>query len=114
VTVRQVPSIAVIGAGITGLVAARRLRDHAEVTVLEQAGRVGGQLDSVNVASRSVDVGAEAVFTAAPGLLELIAELGLSDQVVPAAPVPAGSGRVEDCVRCPRVSPRPDRPGWHR
>lgn len=79
------PSIAVVGAGITGLLAARQLAEGGEVTVLEQAERVGGQLDDVRVAGRSVDVGAEAVFTAAPGVLELVAELGLSDQLVPAA-----------------------------
>jgi protoporphyrinogen/coproporphyrinogen III oxidase len=78
-------TVAVIGAGISGLVAARQLAAAgAQVIVLEQATRVGGQLQSLTVASRRVDVGAEAVFTAAPGPLELIDELRLTGQLVPA------------------------------
>jgi protoporphyrinogen/coproporphyrinogen III oxidase len=73
----------VVGAGITGLVAARRLAaDGARVTVFEEESRVGGQLDGATVAGRHVDLGAESVFTAAPGPLELIDELGLTDQLV--------------------------------
>jgi protoporphyrinogen/coproporphyrinogen III oxidase len=82
------PRVAVVGAGITGLVAARRLAAAgAQITVLEQATRVGGQLAPASVAGRHVDLGAESVFTAAPGPLELIDELGLAEQLVP-----AGSG----------------------
>jgi protoporphyrinogen/coproporphyrinogen III oxidase len=81
-----VPHVAVVGAGITGLVAARRLAAAgAQVTVLEQATRVGGQLVPASVAGRHVDLGAESVFTAAPGPLELVDELGLTEQLVPAS-----------------------------
>lgn len=77
------PLVAVIGAGITGLVAARQLTQAgAQVTVLERADRVGGQLEDAAVGGHRVDVGAESVFTAAPGPLELIEELGLSDELV--------------------------------
>ncbi|MFP4636234.1 MAG: protoporphyrinogen/coproporphyrinogen oxidase, partial [Nitriliruptoraceae bacterium] len=77
--------VAVVGAGITGLVAARRLAAAgAQVTVLEQAATVGGQLSAVELAGQRIDVGAESVFTAAPGPLELIDELGLSQQLVAA------------------------------
>jgi protoporphyrinogen/coproporphyrinogen III oxidase len=80
------PLIAVVGAGITGLVAARRLvAAGARVVVLEERDRTGGQLRGATVAGRHVDIGAESVFTAAPGPLELIAELGLTDRLVPAS-----------------------------
>jgi protoporphyrinogen/coproporphyrinogen III oxidase len=80
------PLIAVVGAGITGLVAARRLAAAgARVVVLEERDGTGGQLRGATVAGRHVDVGAESVFTAAPGPLELIAELGLTDRLVPAS-----------------------------
>ncbi len=78
-------SVAVIGAGITGLTAARRLHEAGlQVTVLEAAPQVGGQLEAVQVAGHHLDVGAESVFTAAPGPLELIEELGLDDDLVAA------------------------------
>ncbi|MFO7777874.1 MAG: protoporphyrinogen oxidase [Nitriliruptoraceae bacterium] len=77
------PRVAVVGAGITGLVAARQLAAAgAQVTVIEQADQVGGQLQDASVAGHRVDVGAESVFTAAPGPLELIEELGLADELV--------------------------------
>jgi protoporphyrinogen/coproporphyrinogen III oxidase len=99
-------AIAVVGGGVTGLAAARRLvASGAEVTVLESSERLGGQLRSLEVQGHRVDVGAEAVYTAAPGPLELLEELGLDDEVVPAVtgttwiwttrglrPLPAGFG----------------------
>jgi protoporphyrinogen/coproporphyrinogen III oxidase len=79
-------SVAVVGAGLTGLAAARRLAGSgARVTVVETEERVGGQLHTIELAGRRIDVGAEAAFTAAPGPLQLVAELGLAEQVLPAA-----------------------------
>ena len=77
------PEIAVIGAGVTGLVAARELATTgARVTVFEADDHVGGQLRAATIAGERVDVGAESVFTAAPGPLQLMEELGLTEDLV--------------------------------
>jgi protoporphyrinogen/coproporphyrinogen III oxidase len=110
----------VVGAGITGLVAARRLlAAGAHVTVLEASRRVGGQFRTVGFADRLVDVGAEALSTAAPGPLALIEELGLQGRLVAAArgttwiwgprglrPLPAGFGPAGPSRLWPMVTAR--------
>ena len=79
--------ILVAGGGITGLVAARRLAQAGhEVTVVEQAGRLGGQVHTMRLGSRWVDVGAEALHLGAPPGRHLVEELGLVDTVVGSRP----------------------------
>ncbi|GAA1127540.1 protoporphyrinogen oxidase [Nocardioides aquiterrae] len=77
-----------IGAGVAGLVAARRLAQAgADVTVWEAEDRVGGQVHTVEVAPGThLDLGAEALHLADPGAAALVAELGLGDTLVAAAP----------------------------
>ena len=78
--------IAVIGSGIAGLVAARGLSRHAQVTLFEAADRFGGHVHTVDVSlggrAHGVDIGFS-VFdeSASPGLAALLAELD-----VPTAP----------------------------
>ena len=78
---------------MAGLVAARRLAQAgADVTVWEAEDRVGGQVHSVEVTPGThVDLGAEALHLAAPGVADLVAELGLAGTMVEAAP---GSSRL--------------------
>ncbi|WP_081916137.1 protoporphyrinogen oxidase [Saccharothrix sp. NRRL B-16314] len=77
--------VAVVGGGISGLAAAHRLRQllgpSAEITVFEQAGRLGGKLRTVEVGGRAYDVGAEAFLHRRPEAAALVAEIGLADQV---------------------------------
>lgn len=79
-------SVAVIGGGISGLTAAYRLRcalgPNATITVIEAAERIGGVLRTVPFADGGVDVGAEAFVGRRPEVVDLMAELGLTDQLV--------------------------------
>ena len=70
--------VVVVGAGIAGLTAARRLRAAGhEVLVLESSPRVGGKLWATEVAGVGVDVGAEAMLNRRPEGVALVRELGL-------------------------------------
>ncbi|GAA1313273.1 protoporphyrinogen oxidase [Saccharothrix xinjiangensis] len=77
--------VAVVGGGISGLAAAHRLRHllgpAAEITVVEQADRLGGKLRTAEVGGRAYDVGAEAFLHRRPEAAELVAELGLGDRL---------------------------------
>ncbi|MCX5042545.1 protoporphyrinogen oxidase [Aldersonia sp. NBC_00410] len=79
-------SVAVIGGGISGLVAAYRLRcalgPAATITIIDAARRFGGSLRTVPFADGGVDVGAEAFVGRRPEVVDLLTELGLSDQLV--------------------------------
>src|SRR4029077_3767636 len=79
--------VVVIGAGVTGLAAAHRLRIHhrADVTVLEGADRIGGAVGSVTVGDLRVEAGPDSFLARKPWALELCRDLGLADDLVPAA-----------------------------
>ncbi|CAJ1505767.1 protoporphyrinogen oxidase [[Mycobacterium] burgundiense] len=72
----------IVGGGISGLVAAFRLRrlvgPEASITVFDPADRLGGVLRTERVAGQPLDVGAEAFVVRRPEVPELLAELGLA------------------------------------
>ncbi|WP_318552794.1 protoporphyrinogen oxidase [Corynebacterium provencense] len=76
-----VPTVAVVGGGVSGLTAARELRHRlgpeARIIVLEAYDRLGGKLKTVDFADGPVDMGAEAFLTRRTGLAELVHGLGL-------------------------------------
>ena len=77
------PRVAVVGAGIAGLTAARQLAlDGVDVVVVEASSRTGGKLLRGEVAGVSTDLGAEALLARRPEALALIDEVGLSGEVV--------------------------------
>jgi oxygen-dependent protoporphyrinogen oxidase len=77
-----VSSYVVVGGGISGLVAAYRLRrlvgDEATITVFDPADRLGGVLRTERIAGQAMDVGAEAFVVRRPEVPALLAELGLA------------------------------------
>lgn len=80
------PTVAVVGGGLSGLVAAYRLRTSlgtdARIVIVEQSDRVGGKLRTVPIGGGPVDVGAEAFIGRYPEMPALLADLGLTDQIV--------------------------------
>jgi oxygen-dependent protoporphyrinogen oxidase len=80
--------VAVVGGGVTGLAAARRLvRSGLDVVVLEAASRWGGKLAPLWLGGVRLDAGAESLLVRRPEGLALIEDLGLSDRLV--YPTPA-------------------------
>jgi oxygen-dependent protoporphyrinogen oxidase len=75
-----IPSYCVVGGGISGLVAAYRLRQgapSARITIFDPADRLGGVLRTEQLAGQPMDVGAEAFVARRPEVAALLKELGL-------------------------------------
>jgi protoporphyrinogen/coproporphyrinogen III oxidase len=86
------PSIAVVGAGISGLATALALVDtgDADVTVFESAGRVGGKIHATPFAGvADVDEGPDAFLARVPEAVSLARRVGLGDDLVSPEPVGA-------------------------
>lgn len=80
------PRLAVIGAGISGLTAAHRMRTlvpAADVEVFEAGDRVGGVLATQRVDDLLLERGADSFITKQPWALDLCRELGLADELIP-------------------------------
>ena len=88
--------VLVVGAGIAGLVAARRLvLGGRDVTVLEASDRAGGQVARHTVGGLELDAGAESFATRGGTVAELAGRLGLGDDIVPPAELPAWLYRAD-------------------
>lgn len=73
-------SVAIVGGGVSGLVAAWHLATTApswKITVFEADERVGGKLRREEIAGHRVDVGAESALWRRPEVVDLLAELGV-------------------------------------
>ncbi len=80
----------VIGGGIAGLLAARRLAGQGhQVTVLEADHALGGRLRHVEVAGHLLDAGAESFATRGGSVQRLCEEVGLADAIVSPTGSPA-------------------------
>lgn len=86
----------VIGGGIAGLVAARRLvLGGRDVTVLEASDRFGGQVAWHTVGGLDLDAGAESFATRGGAVARLASALRLGDDVVTPAASPAWVHRAD-------------------
>ncbi|RDH75233.1 protoporphyrinogen oxidase [Mycolicibacterium moriokaense] len=99
-------SYCVVGGGISGLVAAFRLRvtlgQDANITVFEPADRLGGVLRTEQVGGQPIDIGAEAFVARRPEVPALLAELGLSGRQIGttgARPLIYSRGRLHELPR---------------
>ena len=91
----------VVGGGISGLVAAYRLRSavgaDATITVFDPADRLGGILRTEKLAGQAMDIGAEAFVVRRPEVPALLAELGLGGLQIGTTgvrPTVYGGGRI--------------------
>jgi protoporphyrinogen/coproporphyrinogen III oxidase len=79
-------SYAIVGGGISGLVAAYRLRvaagPDATITVFDPADRLGGVLRTERIGGQPMDVGAEAFVARRPEMPALLAELGMAGRQI--------------------------------
>ncbi len=77
---------AVLGGGISGLVAAYRIRaaagPDARIMLFDPADRLGGVLRTETMAGQPMDIGAEAFVARRPEVPALLSELDLSDRLV--------------------------------
>jgi len=77
---------AVVGGGISGLVAAYRIRAAvgagATIRVFDPADRLGGVLRTETLCGEPMDIGAEAFVARRPEVPALLAELGLADRQI--------------------------------
>jgi oxygen-dependent protoporphyrinogen oxidase len=85
-------SIAVVGAGISGLATALALADSSdhEIVVLEASDRIGGRIDASSFAGvDGLDAGADAFLARVPEALDLTERVGLGSTLVSPEPVGA-------------------------
>ncbi|MBU3751395.1 MAG: protoporphyrinogen oxidase, partial [Mycobacterium sp.] len=79
-------TFAVAGGGISGLVAAYRIRAavgaDAQILMFDAADRLGGVLRTETLCGQPVDIGAEAFVARRPEVPALLAELGLADRQI--------------------------------
>lgn len=79
-------SYCVVGGGISGLVAAYRLRvavgSQAAITLFDPADRLGGILRTETLCGQPIDVGAEAFVARRPEVPALLREFGMADRQI--------------------------------
>jgi oxygen-dependent protoporphyrinogen oxidase len=96
------PSVAVIGGGITGLVAAYEMRGRADVVVLEASNRYGGKIRTSKIDGLTLEDGPDSFLPRDDVPLSLCRSLGLGDQLVEPADFGAWLWRDDRLVALPQ------------
>jgi oxygen-dependent protoporphyrinogen oxidase len=92
--------VLVVGGGIAGLAAARRLAlGGRDVTVLEASDRLGGQVARHTVGGIDLDAGAESFATRRGTVADFAARLRLGGDIVPPADLPAWLYRADGTAK---------------
>src|SRR5436305_2029955 len=102
--------VVIVGAGVSGLSLAYRLRQadpSAELTVLEADGRVGGKVWTERRDGFTVEAGPNGFLDAKPSTIDLTRDLGLADRLLPAS---ASSARRRYLFLDGRLQPLPAGP----
>ena len=76
------PSVVVVGGGITGLVAAHSLKGRARVTLLEGSDRLGGKIRTSKLDGVTIEEGPDSFLPRDDEPVELCRSLGLADELV--------------------------------
>jgi protoporphyrinogen/coproporphyrinogen III oxidase len=77
------PTVAVVGGGVSGLVAARALAASSDVTLFESASSLGGKIQTAELCGMPIDTGPDAFITRQGAAERLCRELGLADELLP-------------------------------
>jgi oxygen-dependent protoporphyrinogen oxidase len=100
-----VTTIAIVGGGVAGLVAARGLAlGGADVTIFEAGDHLGGTVATHTVGGLILDAGAESFATRRGTVAALATELGLGDEIVQPLAAPAWLYRATGAVQLPATN----------
>jgi oxygen-dependent protoporphyrinogen oxidase len=80
------PQVVIVGAGLSGLSAAfrlRHLRPDLSITILEKSTRPGGNIWTERVDGFQVEVGPNGFLDAKPSTIQLCRDLGLGERLIP-------------------------------
>jgi oxygen-dependent protoporphyrinogen oxidase len=104
-------TIVVVGGGITGLAAAYYLRKHAEsaglpvrLAIVEASERLGGKIETLRKDGFVIEKGPDSFLARKKAILDLAADLGIEDELVPINP----SGKKSYIVFRGKLHPMPD------
>ncbi|MBX9246134.1 FAD-dependent oxidoreductase, partial [Actinotalea ferrariae] len=96
--------VVVVGGGVAGLVVARECAAAGHrVVLLEASDRLGGCVAAVEVAGLVLDAGAESFATRSSAVPDLLADLGLADDVALPSPRSAWLQLPERALPLPRT-----------